>query len=238
MTKIAMLALGMLLTISTGAMAERLDPYAIKQNGKYNEYGTKYPVTGFRGLPWFVHGTDLKNKANQSNRYRMLNKWASDHGVSLEGDTGKPHTEYTYTTVVGANAPLEARNMWAGTFSFKPDATYGVGQHASWEIYIVISGKATFYNYDKEVMAEPGTWIMMRPFDPHGIKNASKTEPLELAWFWWKEDENRPNWDTGGLPFQPKELWLGKGLHPQLKPTNLPKEPTGNDRYKYMYADD
>ena len=48
------------------------------------------------------------------------------------------------------------------------------------------------------------------------IKNASATEPLELAWFWWKEDENRPNWDTGGLPFQPKELWLGKGQHPDL----------------------
>ena len=128
--------------------------------------------------------------------------------------------------------------MWAGTFSFEPGATYGVGQHASWEIYLVVSGTAVFTNYDKEVTAMPGTWIMMRPFDPHGIKNASATEPLELAWFWWKEDENRPNWDTGGLPFQPKQLWLGKGRHPDLKPTNLPEEPTGDDRFKYMYADD
>lgn len=149
MTKTIAIALGALIAMTAGAltpgaMAERVDPKALKQSGAYNEYGTKFPVTGFRGLPWFVHGDDVGDEARQSNRYRMLNKWARDHGARLDGDSGKPNSEYSYTTIVGANAPLQARNMWAGTFSFEPGATYGVGQHASWEIYLVLSGTAVF----------------------------------------------------------------------------------------------
>lgn len=216
--------------------AEVLDPKAIKETGEYNEHGTKYPVTGFRGLPWSMHWEDMKDQGTtQSNRYKKLLTWAEDNGVEMDA---VPNTQYSYTTVVGPKAPLQARNMYAGTFSFEPGGVYGVGQHASWEIYLVVSGEAKFYNYDKEVHAKQGTWIITRPFDPHGIKNASDTEPLEIAWFWWNEDPDRPNWATGGLPFQPQQLWVGKGLKPDLIPAQLPPEPTGDDRYKYMYADE
>ncbi len=238
MTKSFILSLGVLYIATTGAVADILDPKTIKETGEYNEYGTKYPVIGFRGLPWFMHWDDMKDKQTQySNRYKKLRTWAEEHGIEMEGGN-EPDTEYSYTTVVGPKAPLQANNMYAGTFSFKPGATYGVGQHASWEIYLVVSGEAKFHNNDKELLAKPGTWVMTRPFDPHGIKNASETEPLEIAWFWWKEDLNRPNWATGGLPFQPKELWIDKGLHPDLTPTKLPEEPMGDDRFKYMYADE
>lgn len=220
------------------ASADVLDPYAVKENGAYNAYGTKYPVTGCRGLPWFVHWDEIKENASVlSNRYKKLTTWADDNGVNLKG-SGEQNTGYSFTTVVGPNAPLKTQNMFAGTFSFEPGVVYGVGQHAAWEIYLVVSGEAKFYNYDKEVHAKQGTWIMMRPFDPHGIKNASATEPLEIAWFWWKEDPNRPNWATGGLPFQPQELWIGNGLKPDLIPSKLPPEPTGEDRFKLMYADE
>ncbi len=219
---------------ATTASAEVLDPKGIKTTGEYNEHGTKYPVTGFRGLPWSMHWEDMKDQGTtQSNRYKRLLTWAEDNGVEIDA---VPNTEYSYTTVVGPGAPLEAKNMWAGTFSFEPGAVYGVGQHASWEIYLVVKGQADFYNYDKVTHAKEGTWIITRPFDPHGIKNTSETEDLEIAWFWWNEDPNRPNWATGGLPFQPAQLWIGRGLDPELKPSDLPAEPTGDDRFKYMYA--
>ncbi len=45
------------------ASAEVLDPKGIKETGAYNEHGTKYPVTGFRGLPWFMHWDDMNELA-------------------------------------------------------------------------------------------------------------------------------------------------------------------------------
>ena len=222
------------LFFSGTATAENVDPKALKNSGEYNEYGTKYPVPGYRNLPWSVDSNKLKKQ--KTARYKAFMKWADAHGIEATGDDAKQHPGYSYTTTLGPGAPLEAKNIWGGSFSFKPGATYGLGSHAAYEVYIITSGTAIFYNYDREVIAGPGTWVYTRPFDVHGIKNASETESVEMNWIWWREDTNRPNWDTGGIPFQPKETWLGKGLHPDMKPTKQPADLQDDDRFIYMYS--
>ena len=64
---------------------------------------------------------------------------------------------------------------------------------------------------------------------------ASATESVEMNWIWWRENTNRPYWDIDGISFQPKETWLGKGLHFDMKPTKQPADLQGDYRNIYMY---
>ncbi len=188
---------------ATTASAEVLDPKGIKTTGEYNEHGTKYPVTGFRGLPWSMHWEDMKDQGTtQSNRYKRLLTWAEDNGVEIDA---VPNTEYSYTTVVGPGAPLEAKNMWAGTFSFEPGAVYGVGQHASWEIYLVVKGQADFYNYDKVTHAKEGTW-MPAGFDLKDMSYIGNWKPVYKAFEEYQALETKDPIRIEGDKILPKDF--------------------------------
>ena len=95
------------------------------------------------------------------------------------------------------------------------------------------SGEGEFYNYDRVTPAKAGTWILIRPFDVHGIRNTG-TKPLEIMWFWWNENHAMPNWDCGGLPVLPKECWQSKENKPDPKPSRQPKDLENDDRFIYL----
>ncbi len=207
------------------------DPKAIREKGEYNEHGTRYPVPGFRNLPW--HATEEGQPKLMTPRFKAYNAWAKAHGEQEMDENEVKHPGYSFIGMIGKDAPLEAQNLLGGTFTIDPDTSYGIGSHPNCEVYIVLSGEGEFYNYDRVVKATKGTWIMLRPFDLHGIINTGK-EPLELMWFWWNENPDMPNWDCGGLPVSPKECWQDKGNNPGVKPVHPFKELEGDERYVFL----
>lgn len=73
----------------------------------------------------------------------------------VKDDDAKQHPDSLYTTTLGPGELFEAKNIWGGSFTFAPGAMYGVGNRAVYEIYIVTSGSANFYNYDKKCSPVP-----------------------------------------------------------------------------------
>lgn len=212
-------------------MSNKFDPKEIRENGPYNEYGTRYPVPGFRNLLWNIEANNLPPL--KTPRFKAYNAWAKAHNEKEIAEDEQKVPGYYFRGVIGKNSPLFAENLCGGTFTIEPGVSYGIGSHPTNEIYIVISGEGEFYNYDRCVHAKPGTWIMIRPFDVHGIRNTSKTIPLEIIWFWWNEDHEMPNWDCGGLPVMPKECWQNKE-NPDVKPLRQPHDLKGDDRFIYL----
>ncbi|BDY06772.1 dimethylsulfonioproprionate lyase family protein [Ferrimonas sp. YFM] len=245
--KLKLMALALVSTISASACAsepekgdwqwegEYISGAEMKKGG-YNEYGTKYPVPGPRTeLPWHINAyKELPQK--KTARFKAYKKWAEDHGHDTSAIEANP--SYTYTYPMGPGAPLDTKNLMAGTFTFQPGAVYAVGQHPSWESYVVIKGEGEFYNYDRVVKATPGTFVLTRPFDVHAIKNTSD-EPLEIIWFWWKEDDQAfDSIHIGGLPFMPEECWTDKDAqkHCVTPPVTI-KPAIGKDAEAWLYAD-
>ena len=208
-----------------------LDPKELIENGEYNEYGTKFPVPGFRNLPWFVDAETLPRQLTP--RYKAYNRWAQAHGEEAMEEKADHDPGYNYSSVLGPLGAFKTKNIQGGTFTFKPGAQYGIGSHANWEIYIVLSGEGEFYNYDRVAKVGPGSWIITRPYDVHAIKNTGDTN-LETAWFWWNENPEVPNWDAGGLPVMPEECWKDKGDFPDVVPARQPADLEGKERFKYM----
>ncbi|MCG8531896.1 MAG: dimethylsulfonioproprionate lyase family protein [Desulfovibrionales bacterium] len=208
-----------------------LDPKKLKEEAEYNEYGTKFPVPGFRNLPWHVDASTLPQQLTP--RYKAYNAWAAAHGEDIVTEKEHHDPGYSYSAVLGQDAPFETKNIRGGTFTFKPGAQYGVGSHANWEVYIVVAGEGEFYNYDRVVKVAPGSWIVTRPYDVHAIKNTGDTD-LITHWFWWNENPDVPNWDAGGLPFMPGECWKGKGDFPDVTPAKQPPDLIGDDRFVHL----
>ncbi|MDO6775136.1 MULTISPECIES: cupin domain-containing protein [unclassified Shewanella] len=206
------------------------------KKGGYNEYGTKYPVNGFRdGLQWHINAYDDLPQMKTA-RFKAYKQWADDHGVDSSKIEANPN--YTYTYPLGPGAPLDVKNIMAGTFTFEPGAVYAVGQHPSWETYVVVSGEGEFYNYDQVVTATPGTFVLTRPFDVHAIKNTGDV-PMEVVWFWWKEDDaSLDSIHVGGLPFMPEECWTDEDpqKHCLTPPQKIPAA-KGEDAANWLYED-
>lgn len=105
---------------------------------------------------------------------------------------------YGWTMLVGPGATLESTNLLSGFLLLGPGVEYPVHTHSAEEIYLVVSGTAswTIGGSDWQVI-NPGSIIHNPPWQPHGIRTAAE-QPLLLAYLWSASGVEKSTFQTTG----------------------------------------
>lgn len=133
----------------------------------------------------FYHVDQALKKANAS--YPSWYRGLADKGLA------DASSRYWYTSLISpqryADQQPDAEQLYFGSLQLKPGETYPAHNHPAHEFYYVVSGQADWYVNDERQAVRAGSVIIHRPFDVHGWVNTSATEPLQLVWAWWLEEQ-------------------------------------------------
>nr|VFK77130.1 MAG: Cupin domain-containing protein [Candidatus Kentron sp. MB] len=190
-----------------------------------------YPVIGSReGYLDKITETDIPKSAAEN-----YPTWFRGTGPNNSYDDD---STYWYRWVVGprerVQSGLVSNEIAVGTEVFKPEAKYPVHNHPYWELYFVLKGEGVFVKNDRRYDIMPGDFIIVRPYDPHGLKNTSKRKPLKILWICWQEGNVKLDiTHTGGQPINPVKCWRDQESA-CLSPVPTPPPLTGKDADKYL----
>lgn len=180
------LLLASALTLSVNCFAASNNPDVAPDEETLKTYpGAEYIVTKrIEGQTGFISESDAPKKAN-----KKYPAWFRGNGANGLADE---NALYWYTELIGPKAynitkNMNAENLYCGTLRVKPGATYPAHNHPASEFYFIISGEAEWYINDEKKNVKAGDLMYHRPFNAHGWKNTSKTEPMKCFYCWWKE---------------------------------------------------
>ena len=92
---------------------------------------------------------------------------------------------YGWMLLVGPDAPMPSDALLSGFLILGPDVEYPVHQHSAKEVYVVLSGEASWKLGEEKWHSKPaGSVIYNPPWRPHGMRT-DRGEPL-LVGFMWK----------------------------------------------------
>lgn len=91
---------------------------------------------------------------------------------------------YAWVMLLGPDAPVTSNSLLVGFLLLGPDIEYPVHKHSAEEIYVVVSGTASWKIGDEDWQLKiPGSIIHNPPWQLHGMRT-DQGEPLLLAFMW------------------------------------------------------
>jgi len=102
-----------------------------------------------------------------------------------ETDLGRAFLDrYGWTLLVGPDAPLHSDTLLSGVLLLGPDIEYPRHHHAAEEVYVVLSGRASWSLGDGAWQVKPGgSAIHNPPWQWHGMRT-DQGEPTVLGFLW------------------------------------------------------
>lgn len=128
---------------------------------------------------------DRKIVAFQVSRLARQLTWAQTYGPD---DFGPGFLErYGWTELIGLRGPIKSDRLACGFLLLAPATEYPMHRHVAEEIYIPISGTASWRSGDQDWSVRPeGEIILHGSLVPHAMRTAS--EPL-LALYLWRDGD-------------------------------------------------
>ena len=116
--------------------------------------------------------------AENSNRLRWQQTYTRD-------DLGQQFLDrYGWVMLVGPNALIHSDALLAGFLLLGPDVEYPVHKHSAEEVYVILSGRASWKVGAADWHQKPaGSIIHNPPWQPHGMRT-DQGEPLLLGFMW------------------------------------------------------
>lgn len=91
--------------------------------------------------------------------------------------------DYGFAEIIGARGPFISETIRAGVGIYGANTAYPRHQHQAEEIYILLSGSATYkIGNDDEVLHRPGDVIFIESNTPHGFRNGDQTLIVYYLW--------------------------------------------------------
>lgn len=91
---------------------------------------------------------------------------------------------YGWVLLVGPDAPSHSDSLLAGFLFLGPDVEYPVHQHSAEEVYVVLSGRASWKIGDADWQVRPaGSVVHNPPWQWHGMRT-DQGEPLLIGFMW------------------------------------------------------
>lgn len=91
---------------------------------------------------------------------------------------------YGWFMLVGPDAPVPNSSLLAGFLLLGPDVEYPVHKHSAEEIYVILSGSASWKIGDADWQVKAaGNTIHNPPWQPHGMRT-DQCEPLLVGFMW------------------------------------------------------
>ncbi|MEM9499531.1 MAG: dimethylsulfonioproprionate lyase family protein [Pseudomonadota bacterium] len=92
--------------------------------------------------------------------------------------------KYGWSLLVGPGAPVECKTLLVGVMLLGPDLEYPVHRHSAEEVYLVLSGRASWQIAGSGwEIRTPGHVIHNPPWQPHGVRT-DQGQPLLLGFVW------------------------------------------------------
>lgn len=192
MKKFFIIPLSLFLGMGASVFAAQTDPAIAPDTETKSLYpDAEYKVPGrVEGMTGFISEDEAPKKSN-----KKYPAWFRGNGANGKADE---NSMYWYTELIGPKAynitkQMNAENIYCGTLSLAPNATYPAHNHPASEFYFILSGQAEWYINDEKKNVKAGDLMYHRPFEAHGWKNTSKTEPMKCFYCWWKEEGDAVN---------------------------------------------
>lgn len=91
---------------------------------------------------------------------------------------------YGWFMLVGSDAPVKNTSILAGFLLLGPDVEYPVHKHAAEEVYVILSGSASWKIGDADWQLKPAGSIIHNPsWQLHGMRT-DRCEPLLTGFLW------------------------------------------------------
>ena len=91
---------------------------------------------------------------------------------------------YGWTTMFGSKGYIESAHLLSGSLLLGPGIEYPVHKHSPEEIYVVLSGEASWKIGEADWQVKPaGTIIHNPPWQLHGMRT-DRGQPLLVAYLW------------------------------------------------------
>ncbi len=91
---------------------------------------------------------------------------------------------YGWVMLVGPDAPVKNSSILSGFLLLGPDVEYPVHKHAAEEVYVILSGSASWKIGDADWRLKSAGSIIHNPsWQPHGMRT-DRREPLLIGFLW------------------------------------------------------
>lgn len=91
---------------------------------------------------------------------------------------------YGWTAMLGSSGYVDSEILLSGFLLLGPDVEYPVHRHSAEEIYVVLSGEATWKVGDADWQPKPaGSIIHNPPWQRHGMRTV-REQPLLIGYLW------------------------------------------------------